>query len=287
MSAYIAPQTFREWHPIGISKSISINKNKPFTFNIGTLPMILWFSNNKHDIPNVMINSCKHLGNNLKNAKIINNCLKCPFHDQIYNSSDNFGSIIKSNGLYWWSYKSYSKTTFIDNVIKTNQKPYNYQIDINIDLITFILNFISFFDIKKYTNINKFYHNKNKKLISINNDYFKIFFKYPYSIIIRTMKFKGSYIISILPLTNNKLRLFITTYNPYSNLISILYINYIKYIFENYITSDNLYIKNFFMFKKGMDDKNKYLELIYQSFKDYMFLNDFTVNQFMINKNYY
>ena len=121
----------------------------------------------------------------------------------------------------------------------------------------------------------------------ISNDKFKIFFKYPYSIIIKTKDFKGSYIISILPLRFNKLRLFITTYNPYGNLLSILYMNYIKYIFEHKITTDNLYIKNFFLFKKGINDKNKYLEIIYQMFKDYMFLTEFTINQFMINKNYY
>jgi hypothetical protein len=63
--------------------------------------------------------------------------------------------------------------------------------------------------------------------------------------------------------------------------------NYIKYVFEKFITTDNLYIKNFFLFKKGMTNKNKYLELIYESYKDYMFLTEYTTNQFLINKNYY
>ena len=286
MNAYIAPQTFREWHPIGIKQSIN---NKPIIFNIGTLPMLLWFSNLEKK-PNSIINVCKHLGNNLKDSKIKNDCLICPFHNQIYNQTDNFGSVIESNGLFWWSYKSYSKAPYINQIIKTNDKPYNYHIDINIDLITFILNFISFFDNDSYydSNLNsKFYHNNKKKIIMISNDKFKIFFKYPYTIIIKTKDFKGSYIISILPLSYNKLRLFITTYNPYGNLLSVLYMNYIKYIFENKITTDNLYIKNFFLFKKGINDKNKYLEIIYQMFKDYMFLTEFTVNQFMINKNYY
>ncbi len=281
MTAYIAPQTFREWHPIGIVKNINI-KNKPFVFNIGTLPMLLWFSN-QNQKPNSIINVCKHLGNNLKDSTITNNCLICPFHKQVYNHTDNFGSIVQSNGLFWWSYKSYTKVPYINQIIKTNDKPYNYQIDINIDLITFILNFISFFD-----NDNSFYyHKKNNNIIIISNNKFKIYFKYPYTIIIKIKSFKGSYIISILPLSYNKLRLFITTYNPYGNLLSVLYMNYIKYIFENKITTNNLYIKNFFLFKQGMHDKNKYLEIIYKMFKDYMFLNDFTINQFMINKNYY
>ena len=284
MVAYIAPQTFREWHPIGITKSINVNK--PFVFNIGTLPMLLWFANNKNN-PNAMINVCKFLGNNLKNSRVENNSLISPFYSQIYDESDNFGSIVKSNGLYWWSYKSYSKMPYINKIIKTNNQPYNYNIDINIDLITFILNFISFFD-NNHNNYNShFYHNKNKKLIVIINDNFKIFFKYPYSIIIKTRKFKGSYIISILPINFIKLRLFITSYNPYGSLLSMIYMNYIKYIFEHEITTNNIYIKNYFLFKKGINANNKYFELIYQMFKDYMFLTEVTVNQLMINKNFY
>lgn len=294
MNAYIAPQTFREWHPIGIDKSI--NKHKPFVFNIGTLPMILWIGNNHHYNP--LINVCKHLGNSLKDSKIKNNSLITPFHNQIYNQSDNFGSIIKSNGLCWWSYKSYSKSPYITQIIKTKDLPHNFQIDIDIDLLTFILNFISFFnndinDINDNDNSNNhknhknYYHNKNKKLIVIDNDNFKILFKYPYSIIIKTKKFKGSFIISILPLRFNKLRIFVTTYNPFNNLLSFMFMNYIKYVFEKFITTDNLYIKNFFLFKKGMTNKNKYLELIYESYKDYMFLTEYTTNQFLINKNYY
>jgi len=285
MNAYIAPQTFREWHPISISKVINYQK-KPFTFNIGQLPMILWFSDNNNNNPNVMINSCKHLGNNLKNSKINNEgCLVCPFHKQIYNQSDNLGTVAYTNGLYWWSYKSNYKKPF--SVIKTNETSHNFQIDIKIDLITFILNFISFFDNHNNNHNNHYYHNKNKKIIMITNDDFKIIFKYPYSIVIKMRKFKGSFMISILPLNYDKLRLFITTYHPYSNLLSIVYMNYIKYVFEHKITTDNLYIKNYLIFKKGINDKNKYLEIIYGMFKDYMFLNDFSVNQFMINKNFY
>jgi hypothetical protein len=56
----------------------------------------------------------------------------------------------------------------------------------------------------------------------------------------------------------------------------------IKYEFD--ITTNNLNIKNYFMFKKS---NNNYLEKVYKSYENYMFLNDYTVNQFMINKNYY
>jgi len=287
MNAYIAPQTFREWHPIAIDKSI--NKYKPFVFNIGTLPMILWISHSQNKkFYNPLINVCKYIGNNLKHSKINNNSLITPIFNHIYNETDNFGSIINNNGLIWWSYKSYYKLPYIYQIIKNNQYSHNFQIDINTDLITFILNFISFFDSNNnHDNNHHFYHNKNKKLILIINKNFKIFFKYPYTIIIKNRNFKATFVISILPLNLNKLRIFITTYNPFNNILSMLSMNYIKYIFENYIANDNIYIKNFFLFKKGINNHNKYLEIIYETYKDYMFLTEYTINQFLINKNYY
>ncbi len=103
--AYILPQTFKEFHPIGILKSI--NTKKPYTYNLGTLPMILWFDKNNN--PNSMINTCKHLGNNLKDSTIKNGCLVCPFHKSSYNETDKFGSTIIKDGLIWWNYKSQLK----------------------------------------------------------------------------------------------------------------------------------------------------------------------------------
>lgn len=268
---YIAPQTFREWHPIGISKSI--NKQKPHSFNIGNLPMLLWFYNSN---PNSMINICKHLGNRLDNGYIDNNCLVCPFHKQRYNQTDNFGSITESNGLYWWSYKSYQKKPFA--LSSPAKKTYNYYIDIDTDLLTFILNFISMNDDVNNDN-HKHYHNKNKKQLFIKNRENRILYRYPYTIMV------NNYRLSILPLTYTKLRIFVTTYNPITTILSYLYMIYVKYLFENEIGSSTL--KNFFLFKKGMNDKNKYLETIYKSYDNYMFLTDFTVNQFMINRNFY
>ena len=269
---YIAPQTFREWHPIGIYKSI--DKLKPYKFQLGPLPLILWFSlNNK---PNTMINNCNHLGNSLNKAKIKNGCLICPYHYNSYNETDNFGTTQISNGLIWWSYRSNEKQPYIP--IKTNNKEiYNFKLDINIDLITFILNLLS---IKN----NKYIWNLKKKQLLIKTDNERIIYKYPYRLIINNYKNKYTYEISILPLSINKLRLFITYYNQL--LFPIIYLRLLKEKnkFENDITTNNLNIKNYFMFKKG---KLEYLEKIYKLYENYMFLNDYTVNQFIINKNYY
>lgn len=263
---YIAPQTFREWHPIGIIKSI--NKQKPYPFNIGNLPMLLWFYNSN---PNSMINICKHLGNNLNEGTIKDNCLICPFHKEKYNQTDNFGSIVESNGLYWWSYKSYQ----IKPLLSSQKKTYNYHIDINTDLLTFVLNFIAMND--NIDDNHKYY--KNKKQVFIKNKENRIVYRYPYTIIV------NNYRLSILPLKYSKLRIYVTTYNPIITFLTYLYMIYVKYLFENKIGSSDL--KNFFLFKKGMNSKNQYLEYIYKLYKDYMFLTDFTVNQFMINRNFY
>lgn len=265
---YIAPQTFREWHPIGIIKSI--NKQKPYPFNIGNLPMLLWFYNSN---PNSMINICKHLGNNLNEGTIKDNCLICPFHKEKYNQTDNFGSIVERDGLYWWSYKTYQKKPFA--LSSFPMKTYNYHIDINTDLLTFVLNFIAMND--NIDDNHKYY--KNKKQVFIKNKEKRIVYRYPYTIIV------NNYRLSILPLKYSKLRIYVTTYNPIITFLTYLYMIYVKYLFENNIGSCDL--KSFFLFKKGMNNKNQYLEDIYKSYKDYMFLTEFTVNQFMINRNFY
>jgi len=268
---YIAPQTFREWHPIGIVKSI--NKQKPFVFNIGSLPMILWFYNSN---PNAMINICKHLGNNLDDGFIDNHnkCLVCPFHKNRYNQTDNFGSIVEKDGLYWWSYKSYHKNPPLPS---KSHNTHNYQLDINTDLLTFVLNFISISD--SNNDNHRYYHNKNKKQIFIRNNDNRIIYNYPYSIIM------DNYRLSILPLSYSKLRIFVTTYNPIIKILSYMYMFYIKYLFEYKIGKNDL--KHLFLFKKGMNGNNGYLEDIYKSYKDYMFLTKTVTNQFLINRNFY
>ena len=58
VNSFILPQIFREWTPIAIENKI--DKSKPFTFNIGKLPMVLWYDNNNTALST--INICKHLG---------------------------------------------------------------------------------------------------------------------------------------------------------------------------------------------------------------------------------
>jgi len=265
---YIAPQIFREWTPIKINKI-----NKPQIVNLGSLPLLIWYINDK---PNVIIDSCKHLGNSLKTAKIENNCLICPFHKQSYNETDKLGTTIIKNGIVWWSYKSHSNTP--PTLLKTTNKPYNIEIDINIDLITFILNLLT-----SNSNYKAKWNNKKKQLF-LRTEEERIIYRYPYRIVINNNKWRYSEELAIMQLSPTKIRIFITVYNEL--LIPYVYMKYIKMRnkFEREITTSNLNIKNHMIFK---NNENNYLMKVYKSYENFMYITDYTVNHFMINKNYY
>ena len=86
-SSFILPQIVREWHPIAIESNI--DKSKPYVYNIGKLPMVLWYDKNG---PLSTINICKHLGAKLDNGIINDGCLHCSNHFTSYNSSDIFSN---------------------------------------------------------------------------------------------------------------------------------------------------------------------------------------------------
>jgi len=89
VQGFILPQFVREWHPIGIENQI--DRNKPYVFNIGKLPMVLWYDNNT---PISTLNICKHLGAKLDNAIINNGCLHCSNHLTGYNQTDALGKVV-------------------------------------------------------------------------------------------------------------------------------------------------------------------------------------------------
>jgi len=288
VNSYILPQTFKEWHVVGIDNKI--DKTVPYKFNIGKLPMILWY--NKNNLPVSTFNICKHLGNKLDNGKISKGCLICPTHKLHYDNNDAIGSTVINDGLIWWSYKSDKKNP--PNLPLRNSNTKNFKIDININLISCILNFLYI------NNVNSKIIFKNKKLLlkSIHESYTStIFFKYPYTIFISTKihknKLKAVYFLNLLPLDDNKTRLFITIkYNNnlneyigswfYCFLIKFLLFK-TKYELENDNFNNNL--KNFFILKETFN--NNYLIDIYNLYEKYMFPNDFTLYHFMKNKQYY
>ena len=276
--SYILPQTFREFHPVGIYSNI--NKNKPFQFNIGSLPLLLWFPNNTHK-PISIINVCKHLGNNLKDSSLIYNktCISCPFHNTIYNNSDNFGKTIIKDGIVWWTYKSYAKNPphLKNNKSKFIQK----SININTNFINLILNFLLIYFQDNYS----FFINYNKKRLFIknNNKTKRILFIYPYTLFISDFK-KPSYIITLQPIDDNKTKLYISIdYNINSHYLN----NYLYMYLKNYLekSNNNFKFRHLFMFKS--DNKNNYLLDIYNFYYNYHHLNDDTIKLFIYNYKFY
>lgn len=265
--SYVLPQTFREWTPIGINNQI--DKTKPYFFNLGNMPMLLWY--NKNQVPNVMINTCKHLGNSLSDSYIDkNNCLICPHHKTAYNENDNMGSTVINNqdGLIWWSYKSYTKTPFKFSSVCYNDY-YNSYIDVNVDIISCVLNLIADFNYDTYKTSRhgmKFLF-KDKK----NN---RLLFLYPYTIIIKNDDYYYKYGISPIGVYNS--RIFISSNN--------------KKGFDNYLNLEKK--TNFFPFKLRMaftnDNKKKAEEQIFNLYMNkYMIIDDNTIHHFLMNRKYY
>ena len=250
--SYILPQTYREWMVIGIDKNI--NTNKPYHYNIGSLPMVLWYNKTN---PQTIINSCnKHIGNTLKDSYVKDEKLICPFHEKSYTYEDNLGTIKKANGLIWWSYKS-SK----NNPPKIKEDNNNYYLKVNCDFVSVILNLICEFngDEKNYK-----FHNK-KLLIKKNKDY--LIYKYPYTLILN-----NKYMMNIIPIDNDNSHIYITA--PIINL------NQIKYRIEkgyNEFRYKYLLLKN----------DNSYINKVLQCYNDYMFPDDITTRHFLINRKYY
>ena len=270
-NAFILPQFVREWHPIAIESNI--DKTKPYIYNIGKLPMVLWYDNN--DKPISTVNICKHLGAKLDNSIINNGCLHCINHLTSYNDTDAIGKIIGKNGLLWWSYKSYIKSP--PAIFKKTDKIHHSYIDIDVNLVNVILELI-------YSN------NKIKVKIRNNRFFFKeqlyntehrFYYKYPYY-------FKGSinkkinYTLNFLPLEENKTRMFINIAN---NIDTKIFINYFLNSKLNNLKNydNNSYLKYLITLKND----NDYMRKIYLLFDKYSFPNEFTISSFYKYKNFY
>jgi len=259
INSYILPQTFREWTIIGIDKNI--NRNKPYHYNIGELPMVLWFNKSK---PQTIINTChKHLANTLKDSYVKNEKLICPFHNTSYTNNDVLGNIEIRNGLLWWSYKSFKKEP--PRLKGDNNE--NYFIKVKSDIISIILNFMNDFGGEKDN-----YRFVNKKLLIKKERDFMIY-KYPYTIII-----SNRYMINIIPIDINNSYIYFTTMKN-------------TYLDDNELKKFKSYTEkrfNNFKFKYFLlKNDNSFIYKIYDLYKTYLFVNDFAINHFLINKNYY
>ena len=106
---------FNHWHCVGIQEKI--NFNKPYSFCVGDLELVLWKNNPSLDTFSTTLNICKHMGSRLDNAQITKKgCLKCPYHGLEYNAEnprDVIGKTVLHEGKIFWSYQP------------TQEKPYS------------------------------------------------------------------------------------------------------------------------------------------------------------------
>ena len=275
-SSFILPQIVREWHVVGIDNNI--DKSKPYIYNIGKLPMVLWFNNNKE--PHATINICKHLGAKLDTGIINNDCLICPNHFTKHNETDAIGNVISKNGLLWWSFKSYKKEPL--SIFKKNTTNIHHTyVDINVNLVNVILEFI-------------YSSNKNKnKIKNINNKFFfteklyntdhRFIYKYPYYLK-GSINRKINYVINFTPLEEYKTRIYISINN---NIDTKIFINYFLnnklHNLKNY--DNNNYLKYLIVLKN--EKTNDYMKKIYLLFDKYSFPNEFTISSFYKYRQFY
>lgn len=128
---------FNHWTCVGIIDKIDFTK--PYTINIGDLPLVIW-KNDKNIYSSV--NICKHMGSKLNNALITDTgCLKCQYHGYEYNEKDSFGKIIEHEGKIFWSYDPLVKVPFkIPYYNNTNYESSFIEIDMDCSLPDSIYN---------------------------------------------------------------------------------------------------------------------------------------------------
>ena len=95
---------YRYWNCIGFENDLDkcFNIKKPFTFNIGDIPLVAWKNDNNDLIPT--LNACKHMGSKLDSGSICNGNLYCPYHGIKHTIDDACGIIKIHDGKIWWSY---------------------------------------------------------------------------------------------------------------------------------------------------------------------------------------
>jgi nitrite reductase/ring-hydroxylating ferredoxin subunit len=104
-------QFWNEWHCIGIKHTIDMNK--PFSVNIGELPIVVWKNPDSNSFTSTL-NICSHMGSKLDTATITHSgCLKCPYHGlEVSPEKDTFGKIMEHEGKLFWSFSPLHTTPY-------------------------------------------------------------------------------------------------------------------------------------------------------------------------------
>lgn len=134
---FILPQIFTNWYCLDFAKNL--DKSKPMKFNIGDLPLVVWFKN--QSTPLSTINICKHYGSRLDIGKINKNgCLVCPYHGLAYNQDMTIGKTVIYQDKLWWTYENKNKPPTIPFYNNKNYKNSQITIDIEANVLDCIYN---------------------------------------------------------------------------------------------------------------------------------------------------
>jgi len=131
------PNIYNNWFCLDFIKNINIKK--PNKYNIGDLPLVIWFKN--ESLPLSTINICSHHGSKLDSGKINKNgCLVCPYHGLNHNEKLTFGKTVIYQDKLWWSYENNNKPPSIPFYNNKNYKKTYITIDINANILDCIYN---------------------------------------------------------------------------------------------------------------------------------------------------
>ena len=130
---------FNNWYCLDFIKNV--DKSKPLKFNIGDMPLVIWFKN--ETTPLSTINICSHQGSKLDSGKINNKgCLICPYHGLSHDKSMAYGKTIIHEGKLWWSYNNDKKPPSIPFYNNKNYKKTEISVDMNANILDCIHNLI-------------------------------------------------------------------------------------------------------------------------------------------------
>jgi phenylpropionate dioxygenase-like ring-hydroxylating dioxygenase large terminal subunit len=264
---------FNNWNCIGIKDNI--NFKKPYVYNVGELPLVLWKDNNDNLLST--LNICKHMGSKFDKGRIDENgCLECPYHGLPHDKNDKLGETIEYDGKIFWSYNPITKKPSSIPFEKNNNYNKVYlQIDMDGSLTDCAYNSMDLYhpefvhnkivgfgnrippkNIKSHKYINKlmkglsFDYYSNKLMRTINNNMFvtKNFHMYHYpSFTWSRVSFdndKKHLIVAVnfLPLKENKTRWFVTIYHNYMK-DNPLQIEFVKLMAKTILFQDSEQMK--------------------------------------------
>ena len=303
---------FRHWNCVGFSDEIK--DGKPYSFNVGDIPLVAWKTEDNSIIST--LNGCKHLGSSLDGGWIENDCLVCPYHGIKHTNADSCGTIIDYDNKLWWSYDPIDKLPpiipyegyeYVTNYMKIDMDeslPFCAYNSMDLNHPEFIHNGIQGFGSSEVpSNFNTYIYPKGRVGITFNyvaKDNIKTFnydanignitnnynqFIYPSTTWSRVSANRNMIIVgvSMTPLKKNKTRWYVTVKHNYMNdvfgenlvkVMTMMILNQDKEQFKRQIKNE--FLKDYMTLKKVLkhDDPIVHMHNMFSGYK-YPSIEDF------------